>query len=85
MVGIRFNGFNAWRGLERIGRIDDQNPVPMTKQRHGFSNFGFPIRRWRWSGEDAVRGHQQAESDEKLVHPAMILPEARRGAGEGLA
>src|SRR5580658_7345444 len=66
LAGVGFDGFNAGSGLERIGRIDDQNPVAMAKQRHGFRDFCPPLG-WR-GGVEEGSDLEEAESEKEAAH-----------------
>ena len=50
LVGVGFDGFDAQRGLEGIGGIDDENPVAMAEQGHGLFNAVSPDRGGDGSG-----------------------------------
>ena len=41
--GVGLDGFNAGGGLERIGGVDDEDPVAMAEERHGFGYARFPV------------------------------------------
>lgn len=61
-AGLRVDGFNAWRCLQGICRVDNQDPVAMTEQRERLGHLGLPIRRRERSlrGREKWRAKQRA-------------------------
>lgn len=43
--GVGLDRLNAGGGLERVSGIDNENPVAMAEEGHGFADFGLPVGR----------------------------------------
>ena len=42
LAGVRLDGLDARRGLKRIGRVNDENPVAVAEERHGLGYLRLP-------------------------------------------
>jgi hypothetical protein len=42
LVGVGLDGLDSQGGLEGIGGVDDEDPVAMAEERHGFVESGSP-------------------------------------------
>jgi len=55
--------------LEGVGGVDDEDPVAMAEERHGFVEFGAPCGRFRGLGKAGEEGcRHEAEGDEEIAH-----------------
>ena len=69
LVGVGFDGLDSRRGLKGIRGIDDEDPVAVAEERHGFVELGAPCGRFGALSKAGKEGSRyEAESDQQITH-----------------
>ena len=64
---VGLDGLDTGRRLERVGRVDDQNPVAMTEKGHCFVDARLPVRLGCESRDIVKEAHKGEDGDQEMA------------------
>ena len=79
LVGVGLDNLEAGRGLQGVGRVDDQDPVAMAEQGHGFLEAGLPVGSGLSRGREGWCENEESGEEETSSHRGLSGARAEAG------